>query len=181
MLTPQYLSNIPESVVKIYLDLESDIMVDIARRIKKTGNITDTAIWQAKKLEELGASREYIAKRIALALKLSEKEVLRIFNEACYKSLKKDETIINIHSWTKVLSSAIFTAAIESGFKIFITVHEYFLLCPNGAFYDFVGNHICERPPLSLMCIICSCDKRHYYHIFPSYLVKYNILYLLFL
>lgn len=93
MLTPQYLSNIPESVVKIYLDLESDIMVDIARRIKKTGNITDTAIWQAKKLEELGASREYIAKRIALALKMSEKEVLRIFNEACYKSLKKDENI----------------------------------------------------------------------------------------
>lgn len=93
MLTPQYLSNIPESVVKIYLDLESDIMVDIARRIKKTGKITDTAIWQAKKLEELGASRKYIAKRIAVALKISEKEVLRIFNEACYKSLKKDELI----------------------------------------------------------------------------------------
>lgn len=93
MLTPQYLADIPESVVKIYLDLESDIMVDIARRIKKTGKITDTAIWQAKKLEELGASREYIAKRIAIALKMSEKEVLRIFNEACYKSLKKDELI----------------------------------------------------------------------------------------
>jgi len=93
MLTPQYLADIPESVVKIYLDLESDIMIDIARRIKKTGKITDTAIWQAKKLEELGASREYIAKRIAVALKMSEKEVLRIFNEACYKSLKKDELI----------------------------------------------------------------------------------------
>lgn len=93
MLTPQYLADIPESVVKIYLDLESDIMVDIARRIKKTGKITDTAIWQAKKLEELGASREYIAKRIAIALKMSEKEVLRIFNEACYKSLRKDEII----------------------------------------------------------------------------------------
>lgn len=93
MLTPQYLADIPESVVKIYLDLESDIMVDIARRIKKTGKIPDTAIWQAKKLEELGASREYIAKRIALALKMSEKEVLRIFNEACYKSLRKDEII----------------------------------------------------------------------------------------
>lgn len=93
MLTPQYLANIPEPIVKIYLDLESDIMVDIARRIQKTGKITDTAIWQAKKLEELGASREYIAKRIALALKLSEKEVLRTFNEACYKSLKTDETL----------------------------------------------------------------------------------------
>lgn len=93
MLTPQYLSNVPEPVVKIYLDLESDIMVDMARRIKKTGKITDTAIWQSKKLEELGASREYIAKRIAVALKMSEKEVLRIFNEACYKSLKRDETL----------------------------------------------------------------------------------------
>ena len=93
MLTPQYLSNVPEPVVKIYLDLESDIMVDMARRIKKTGKITDTAIWQSKKLEELGASREYIAKRIAVALKMSEKEVLRIFNEACSKSLKRDETL----------------------------------------------------------------------------------------
>lgn len=93
MLTPQYLSNISDSVVKIYLDLETDVMVDIARRIKKTGKITDTAIWQAKKLEELGASREYIAKRIAKALKMSDIEIYRVFNEACYKSLKTDETI----------------------------------------------------------------------------------------
>ena len=107
MLTPQYLSNIPEPVVKIYLDLESDIMIDIARRIKKTGEITDTAIWQAKKLEELGASREYIAKRIAVALKMSEKEVLKIFNEACYKSLKTDEKIYLMAKEKGLLPNAI--------------------------------------------------------------------------
>ena len=79
-------------------------------------------------------------------------------------TLNKDETIIHIHSWTKVLSSSIFKSAFESGFKIFLTVHEYFLSCPNGGFYDFVENHICERQPLSLKCILCNCDKRHYYH-----------------
>ncbi|MBQ7562288.1 MAG: glycosyltransferase [Synergistaceae bacterium] len=79
-------------------------------------------------------------------------------------TLNKDETIIHIHSWTKVLSSSIFKAAFESGIKIFVTVHDYFLSCPNGGFYDFVENHICERQPLSLKCILCNCDKRNYYH-----------------
>ena len=79
-------------------------------------------------------------------------------------TLNKDETIIHIHTWTKVLSSSIYRAAFKSGFKIFLTIHDYFLPCPNGGFYDFVENHICERQPLSLKCILCNCDRRHYYH-----------------
>lgn len=93
MLTPSYLSNIPEGAVQIFLDLELSIMEDMARRIARLGNLTPSSQWQLRKLEELGASREYIAKSMAKALKKSEAEVLRIFNEACYKSLAKDEVV----------------------------------------------------------------------------------------
>lgn len=94
-----------------------------------------------------------------------------IFNMKAYKAIKKfldslnaKETIIHVHTWTKVLSSAVFKAAHENGIPIFITAHDYFLACPNGGCFDYVKNEICERMPLSFKCLICNCDIRHYYH-----------------
>ena len=46
MLTPDELKVAPDNIVKIYQDLEEDIISDIARRLEKTGKITDTADWQ---------------------------------------------------------------------------------------------------------------------------------------
>ncbi len=81
-----------------------------------------------------------------------------------YAFLNSNETIVHIHTWTKVLSSAVFHAAKALGFRIFLTVHEYFLACPNGACYNYVKNKICELSPMSLQCICCNCDARNYLH-----------------
>ena len=68
MLTPEYLDGIAEPLQAIYSELETNMMADIARRIAKTGKVTDTAAWQIMKLQELGASQAYTQQQISRAL-----------------------------------------------------------------------------------------------------------------
>lgn len=92
-----------------------------------------------------------------------------IWNSHAYESflglLKRGDlkdAIVHVHTWTKVLSSAVFAAATENGNPILLTVHDYFSVCPNGGFYDYNEKRICERKPMSGSCICLNCDKRSY-------------------
>lgn len=79
-------------------------------------------------------------------------------------TLNKEETIVHIHTWTKVLSSSVFKVCKDLDFVTYLTIHEYFLACPNGACYDFTKHDICDYYPLSFSCIKCNCDSRNYLH-----------------
>ncbi len=81
-------------------------------------------------------------------------ELLREFSPA--------DTVVHVHGWTHALSSSIFDACADLGFRVIITVHEYFLVCPNGGFYDYQRNEICHRKPCSVGCVLRNCDKRGY-------------------
>lgn len=92
-----------------------------------------------------------------------------IYNKKAGEELKKllstlnnEETVVHIHTWTKVLSSSVFKACEEMDFNTYLTVHEYFLACPNGACYNYVDQKICELEPMSMACIKCNCDARNY-------------------
>ena len=92
-----------------------------------------------------------------------------IYNKTVYKRAKElfetlnpSETILHVHTWTKVLTSAVFKAAADCGIKIFLTLHDYFITCPNGGCYNYVSRKICELQPMSPQCIRCNCDSRNY-------------------
>ncbi|MBY6241332.1 glycosyltransferase family 4 protein [Methylosinus sp. Sm6] len=76
--------------------------------------------------------------------------------------LPKDETIVHVHGWAKALSPAIAAPIRASGMPALYTLHEYFLFCPNGGFYDFQANEACRRTPLSAACWSRNCDSRDY-------------------
>ena len=78
------------------------------------------------------------------------------------KTLDKEETIIHIHGWTKALSSSVFDIAFKMKFKIVLTLHDYFTACPNGGYFNYKENEICNLKPLSWKCIKCNCDSRNY-------------------
>lgn len=82
MLTPLYLTEFPEPLFKLYQEFEDNILADIARRIAKTGKITDTAQWQMERLKAVGATDEFIKKEIAKINKQSEKQIEQMINEA---------------------------------------------------------------------------------------------------
>lgn len=77
-------------------------------------------------------------------------------------NLNKDETIIHVHTWTKGVSSSIFRVAEKEGFSVVITVHDYFLVCPNGGLFDYQKRRICDIKPMSMKCVLCNCDARSY-------------------
>ena len=92
-----------------------------------------------------------------------------IYNKSAKKKLKEllkdlnpDDTILHIHGWTKALSSSVFDIAFKMKFKVVLTLHDYFMVCPNGGFYNYKKSKICDLKPLSLKCVNCNCDSRNY-------------------
>ena len=78
------------------------------------------------------------------------------------RNLPQKETVIHIHGWTKALShSVIFIAQIKK-FPIVLTLHDYFIACPNGGFYNYPKKSVCPITALSVKCIFTNCDVRSY-------------------
>ena len=77
-------------------------------------------------------------------------------------ALDSKTTVVHIHGWTKSLSSSVFSACRKKGFKTFVTLHEYFTVCPNGGIFDYQKGEICDKKPGSFRCAVCNCDKRNY-------------------
>lgn len=80
------------------------------------------------------------------------------------RSHKTRDTVVHLHSWTKALSSSVVPVLLSHKLPLFLTLHDYFYACPNGGFYDYRAERICERRPLSLGCISRNCDARRYAH-----------------
>lgn len=94
-----------------------------------------------------------------------------LWNTKAYNSLIEvlcqldiGETVVHIHSWTKALSPSVFFALARKRAVSVITMHEYFLVCPNGTRSNYNTREICDYKDLSLKCILCNCDKDSYIH-----------------
>lgn len=77
-------------------------------------------------------------------------------------TLDPNSTVIHVHGWTKSLSSSFFKVAFKKKFKVIITIHDYFLACPNGGFLDYSKNHTCPYKAYSKSCLKSNCDSRNY-------------------
>ncbi|MCF7992566.1 MAG: glycosyltransferase [Thiohalocapsa sp.] len=73
-------------------------------------------------------------------------------------------TILHCHGYAKALSPSIGRVLTTSAVPHVFTVHEYFLTCPNGGYYDYQAQAICKRRPLSGPCMLRNCDVRHPLH-----------------
>ena len=60
MISPAFLSAASDEMMKLYSDLEDAIKADMCRRLARMGNITQTARWQARILQETGRLTEDI-------------------------------------------------------------------------------------------------------------------------
>lgn len=88
----------------------------------------------------------------------AEKEMDRLLCEI------GDNVIVHIHGWTKSLTSSIVKVCKCHNIKPFISIHDYFAVCPNGGFYNYKRNKICEYKGVCMGCLLCNCDSRSYTH-----------------
>lgn len=82
MLTESQIERYGYGNERIFYDLENQLMEDIVRRIKKTGEITSTADYQIMQLKALGLSNDEITEQIKKALNASDEYVDELYREA---------------------------------------------------------------------------------------------------
>ena len=80
------------------------------------------------------------------------------------KDFNTEDTVVHFHTWNKSLSSSVIRATWRSKFKSVFTLHDYFVACPNGGFYNYKTQESCTLKPLGLKCIFTNCDSRSYFH-----------------
>lgn len=90
MLTPEYLNSCTDYLLGMYDALNQSIAEDIARRIVKTGKMTDSAKWQVKQFRENGELMQDIVKDVARISGKSQNEVKRLFQDSARTGVRYD-------------------------------------------------------------------------------------------
>ena len=80
------------------------------------------------------------------------------------KDFSPNDTVIVIHGWTKALTASIGNCFFDKRFQPLFFLHDFFIACPNGAFFNFQSQQICRLKPLSCSCVFTNCDKRSIMH-----------------
>lgn len=68
--------------------------------------------------------------------------------------------VYHVHGWSKILSPGVFRVLRPVMDRVVVHAHDYFLACPNGAFWDYQSKAHCTRTPLSPSCLATACDRR---------------------
>lgn len=93
MLTPEQLKALPENVVELLQDLEDFLIYDIARRLAKQGELTDTVLHQIGRAAGIGTSIKEIEKAINKTTQAAIDDIDRTIRETIDKSIELDNVI----------------------------------------------------------------------------------------
>lgn len=93
MLSPEFLEQLPEPLIALWQQVEDDILRDIARRIQKMGTITETAAYQAWRLEQTRLLNTDIVKLISKYSGKSETAIRKMLVEAGTQTLQTEDAI----------------------------------------------------------------------------------------
>lgn len=74
------------------------------------------------------------------------------------------DTVVHVHLYSSALTASVLHAAIRQKFATILTLHDYFITCPNGAYFVFPKAELCDRRALSFSCLSCDCDSRKRSH-----------------
>lgn len=72
------------------------------------------------------------------------------------------ETIVHAHSFGAVISSGALGMALDLGFRVALTLHDYGFACPAQVQYDYRKGAICTKAGLSLPCVLRNCTFKSY-------------------
>ncbi len=72
-------------------------------------------------------------------------------------SLHPSDTVVHLHSWRDALTASPIAVAINRGFKVLVTCHDFGLACPLAGFFDEKDRTICHQTGMGIGCITKSC------------------------
>lgn len=93
MLSPSYLDSLPDSFVKLFQEVEEQILQDVARRIGKMDKVTATANWQLWRYQQTEALRNDVVKLLAKYSGKSEATIRRLLLQAATEAMEREDAI----------------------------------------------------------------------------------------
>lgn len=93
MLSPRELDRMPDAFVALWQQVEDEILRDAARRIAKTGKLTETANWQLWRYQQTEAVRQKVVKLLAQYTGKSESTIRRLLKAAATEALEREDVI----------------------------------------------------------------------------------------
>lgn len=143
--------------------------------------LAETGIWvtfihaiegEARELAHPGIERICLGLKDVWTLGAAQAMTAGIWNEAAAKAMREAlaryvgeaGTVLHVHQWTRALSPSIFPVLRATRLPLFITAHDYFIACPNGALFRFDRQEPCQLDPMSVKCIAANCDSKSYVH-----------------
>ena len=93
MLSPDFLDHLSDDLVELYNKYQDDVIKDVARRIAKTGVITDSAKWQIEKLQQSGLVYNDVINQLSKITNKTENELEELFINSSVEALRYDDAI----------------------------------------------------------------------------------------
>lgn len=93
MLSPSYLDSLPDSFVKLFQEVEEQILQDVARRIGKMDAVTPTANWQLWRYQQTEALRNDVVKLLAKYTGKSETAIRKLLLQAATEAMEREDAI----------------------------------------------------------------------------------------
>lgn len=119
MLTPDQLAHCADDILKLYSQLEEEIVRDVARRISNTGIITETGKLQLNAMQELGTLNSDILKSLSKYTDKTEEQLQKLFEDAAVTATEYDNEIYRANGLNpkSIKVSATQMQTLEAGYK----------------------------------------------------------------
>lgn len=117
MLTPQTLDKLPDELISLIDELQTDIIKSIAKKLTKADYLTPSAEWQLYKAQQLRLSTNEVNKLLAKYTGKSKREIGRLYTEACKEAINNDAKIYRMagKDSTSFTRSVAFSNALKAG------------------------------------------------------------------
>ncbi|MDE5556885.1 MAG: phage capsid protein [Ruminococcus sp.] len=119
MLSPEYYEGCADDVIRLYEQLEDDIISDVIRRIMKSGKVTATARHRIEQLQEAGILYDDILQKIAGQTDATTQHVRALFEDAGVETVRFDNRIYRENGLTQVdiRQSPAMRRILEAGYR----------------------------------------------------------------
>ena len=82
MLKPKYLEQLPDAMIDLYSEVETELLADMARRISKCDYWSPATEWQRQKLSEMGNYHSYVLESLSSLTGKSTAELKQMMMDA---------------------------------------------------------------------------------------------------
>lgn len=115
MLTPQTLQKLPDDLIDLVSEVQTDIIKSIAKKLVKADYLTPSAEWQLYKASQLKMSTKEITAMLEEFTGKSKRQISKLYTDACKEAINNDAKIYRTYG--KDCSAALRSVALSNTLK----------------------------------------------------------------